>query len=296
MVLLVYLEGLDAQRVSLQDRVTITAESARIGGSQVYLKEGEVFSVEDLLYALIVQSANDAATALAIHYAGSKEAFVEVMNQRAQAMGMKDTVFHSVHGLPPGKGQLPDVSTPRDLARLSQELLKHPDVLMYTSVRERPFRETSAEPFIMRSHNRLLNSMDGCDGLKTGYFRQAGFSIAATAQKKGVRAIAVVLGSENRKVRDGKAKELLSKGLMRLMAAAPAKTPPPPAAVQPEGAAAREQDAPAARVEEEKSNMIQIRKSTFFLLLAIAGGIIVLLAALLVAKTRDAKPRGTYLR
>ena len=127
----------------------MTAEASKIGGSQVYLKENEVFPVDELLYALIVQSANDAATALAIHYAGSKEAFVRLMNKRAQEIGMKDTVFHSVHGLPPGKGQLPDVSTPRDIAKLCRELLKKPDALKYTSTKERAFRADAAEPFIM---------------------------------------------------------------------------------------------------------------------------------------------------
>ena len=226
MDLLILLEAIESNRLHLQDPVTVTAEASRIGGSQVFLKENEVFPIEDLLYSVIVQSANDATTALALHFAGSKEAFVEVMNKRAREIGMKDTVFHSVHGLPPGKDQLPDVSTPRDLAKLSRELLmKHPETLLYTSTRERPFRADAPEPFIMRSHNHLLKTMEGCDGLKTGYFRQAGFSIAATAQKGGVRAIAIVLGSSDRKVRDAKARELLSKGLMELAANAPNPDP-----------------------------------------------------------------------
>ena len=102
MVLLVILDAVDSRHLTLDEPVTVTAESAKIGGSQVYLKEGEVFSVDELLYALIVQSANDAATALAIHYAGSKDAFVGLMNRRAREIGMTSTVFHSVHGLPPG--------------------------------------------------------------------------------------------------------------------------------------------------------------------------------------------------
>ena len=105
MVLLVILEAIDSGHLALAEPIAVTAEAAKMGGSQVYLKEHEVFPVEELLYALIVQSANDAATALAIHYAGSKEAFVDLMNQRARKLGMKDTVFHSVHGLPPSKGQ-----------------------------------------------------------------------------------------------------------------------------------------------------------------------------------------------
>jgi D-alanyl-D-alanine carboxypeptidase (penicillin-binding protein 5/6) len=194
------------------------------------LKENEVFPVNELIYALIVQSANDAATALAIHYAGSKAAFVDLMNRRAQEIGMKDTIFRSVHGLPPGRGQLPDVSTPRDIAKLCRELLKKPGALKYTSTRQRPFRAHAAQPFIMRSHNRLLKTTEGCDGLKTGYFRAAGFSIAATASKRNQRAIAVVLGAQNGRVRDTKAKQLLTRGLTELVLNA---SPPPAPALMP---------------------------------------------------------------
>jgi D-alanyl-D-alanine carboxypeptidase (penicillin-binding protein 5/6) len=227
MVLLVILDAVEAHRLALDEPVTVTAEASRIGGSQVYLKDNEVFPVDELLYALIVQSANDAATALAIHYAGGKEAFVELMNRRAQEIGMRDTIFRSVHGLPPGRGQLPDISTPRDIAKLCRELMKKPGALKYTSTRQRPFRADAAKPFIMRNHNRLLARIEGCDGLKTGYFRAAGFSIAATASGNGQRAIAVVLGASNGKVRDAKAKEMLTKGLMELVmkASPPASAP-----------------------------------------------------------------------
>lgn len=216
MDLLVILEKIDEGVVKLDDMVTVDAETSKIGGSQVYLAEKEVFSVEDLLYALMVQSANDAATALAIHIGGSKEGFVQLMNEKAQQLGMKSTVFHSIHGLPPGKGQEPDVTTPRDLSLLCLALLKHPDTLKYTSVIERPFRINAKEPFIMRNHNHLLSSYAGCDGLKTGFYSAAGFSIAATAQRNGVRVLAIVMGSTNRKTRDAKTAELLSKGFMAI--------------------------------------------------------------------------------
>ncbi|MCJ7686105.1 MAG: D-alanyl-D-alanine carboxypeptidase [Desulfobacteraceae bacterium] len=284
MDLLILLEAIESKRLRLQDPVTVTAEASRIGGSQVFLKENEMFPIEELLYSIIVQSANDAATALALHYEGSKEAFVKVMNKRAREIGMKDTVFHSEHGLPPGKEQLPDVSTPRDLAKLCRELLKHPETLLYTSTRERPFRADAPEPFIMRSHNHLLKTMEGCDGLKTGYFRQAGFSIAATAKKKGVRAIAIVLGSADRKVRDAKARELLSRGLMELAASTPTPTPSP--VVQPGKAETQAQDGVKTEPAEEKNDVIQIRKSTIIVVAAIIAGIIVLLIVLLVVKSK----------
>ena len=285
MVLLIILEGLETNQVSLQDKVTVTAEASKIGGSQVYLKEKEVFPVDELLYALIVQSANDAAVALALHYAGSREGFVDLMNKRAQVLGMKDTVFHSVHGLPPGKNQQPDVSTPRDMAKLCQELLKHPDAMRYASTKERPFRPDTPTPFIMRSHNHLLRNFEGCDGFKTGYFSAAGFSIAATAVKKNVRAIAVVFGSVDRKVRDAKARELLSKGLLELAANAP----PPASAVQ-------EAKAPVyaeANAEAGKKDVIEIKKST----LKIAGIVIVAVIILFVVRSvfRNKKPKGPFM-
>lgn len=216
MVLLVILEKIDAGELSLADKVKVTAEAARMGGSQVYLAEKEVFTVDDLLYALMVQSANDAAVALAIHVAGSKDAFVDLMNRKAQALGMKSTVFCSVHGLPPGAGQKPDVTTPRDMAILCREVVKRPRALLYTSTRERPFRTEAKEPFILRTHNRLLGAVEGCDGLKTGYFRAAGYSISATAARGGKRVIVVVLGSKNRQTRDLKARELIAKSFAAL--------------------------------------------------------------------------------
>jgi D-alanyl-D-alanine carboxypeptidase (penicillin-binding protein 5/6) len=216
MDLLLILEGIDKGHMTLQDKIVVSAEAARMGGSQVYLKEKEVQTVEDLLYALMVQSANDAAVALALHYKGSKETFVELMNTRAEELGMKDTVFHSVHGLPPGRGQLPDVSTARDMARLGRELLRHPEALKYTSIKKRVFRPEAPEPFIMRNHNHLVGSFEGCDGLKTGFFWAAGFSITATATQNGARALVVIMGSVSSRVRDAKARKLLSENLARM--------------------------------------------------------------------------------
>jgi D-alanyl-D-alanine carboxypeptidase (penicillin-binding protein 5/6) len=122
---------------------------------------------------------------------------------------MKDTRFSSVHGLPPAMGQKPDETTAHDLALLSRELIKRQEIFEYTGTRERSFREGK---FILRSHNHLLGQVEGCDGFKTGYFQAAGFSIVATAKREGVRIIAIVMGSKDRKIRDAKAAELLAKG------------------------------------------------------------------------------------
>lgn len=238
MNLLIILELIDQGTVKLDDMVQITPEAAKTGGSQVYLDPKEQFPVEDLLYALSVQSANDAAVALAIHVAGSKEGFVALMNQKAAALGMKDTEFHSVHGLPPSEGQEVDKTTATDLALLCRALASRPDALQYTGTKERPFRDGK---FIMRNHNHLLGAVDGCDGFKTGYFEAGGFSIAATAKRGGVRIIAIVMGSKDRKVRDAKTRELLAKGF----AAVPPKPETIKIAATPQQAAPTKATSPA---------------------------------------------------
>lgn len=213
MDLLVILDRIQQGKNTLEEMVQVSVEAAKTGGSQVYLDSKEQFSIEDLLYALVVQSANDAAVALAEHVGGSKDGFVTLMNQKAAELGMKNTHFYSVHGLPPSEGQKPDETTASDLALLSRSLVSRPDALKYTSTKERGFRDNK---FIMRNHNHLLGQVDGCDGLKTGYFEAAGFSIAATAKKGGVRIIALVMGSKDRKIRDAKTVELLAKGFTLL--------------------------------------------------------------------------------
>src|SRR4030095_6286116 len=181
--------------------------------------------VDEMLYALMVQSANDAAVALAEKVAGSTEAFVALMNQKAQQIGLKNTVFNSVHRLPPGVGQQHDVTTARDFAQLSRYLVtRFPGALQYTSTREHTFRpNVPGKSIVMRTHNHLLAAIDGCDGLKTGYIAAAGFSVAVTAKKNNQRVIAVVLGSRDRLVRDAKAKELVTRGFAALNTA-PATT------------------------------------------------------------------------
>ncbi len=215
MVLLVILDQIEQGTLQLEDMVQVTVEAYKMGGSQVYLDPKEQFSIEDLLYALMIQSANDAAVALASHVAGTKEEFVALMNKKAEELGMKNTRFHSVHGLPPAKGQQVDVTTARDFSILCRELINHPEVFQYTGTREKGFR---GGEFIMRTHNHLLKKVDGCDGFKTGYFTKAGFSIAATAKKGGVRIIAIVMGSKDRNVRDTQATALLTKGFSMIPA------------------------------------------------------------------------------
>ena len=249
MTFFVVMDKVHAKQLTLDTPITVSAEASRTGGSQVYLKQGEVFTVDDLLYALMIQSANDAAVALAVHAAGSKEAFVELMNAKARQLGMANTTFHSPHGLPPGKGQSVDTTTARDLAVLSRELINHGYILRYSAVKERAFREVSSQPFIMRNHNHLLGKLAGCDGLKTGYFTAAGYSLSATVERNGRRIIAVVLGSEDSKTRDFKVMELVEKGFAALPAALPTgKTPSAP--TKPAVAPARPGEIPTVKTDK----------------------------------------------
>ena len=195
-----------------------------MGGSQVYLAEKEVFPVDDLLYALMIQSANDAAMALALHVGGTKAGFVDMMNKRASDLGMLDTRFTSPHGLPPSRGQAADVTTARDVAKLARAVVRDPLALHYSSTLHREFRDGK---FDLRSHNHLLKSYEGCDGLKTGYYSRAGFSIAATAQRNSVRVIAVVMGSRSSTTRDRNAARLLTLGFERAPELVAAAVGPP---------------------------------------------------------------------
>jgi len=236
---------------TLQTPVPVSAASSRIGGTQVWLKEGESFPVEEMLYALMIQSANDCAHALATLFGGTPEGFVVMMNARARELGMTNTTFRSPHGLPPSTRRTADgdLTSPRDLATLSRYLLQHTDVLKYTAIEERVFREGEENGrIVMRNHNHLLGNVAGVDGLKTGYTRGAGFCLVATAFRGGRRIIAVSMGSPSAKIRDLKMAELIARGFAELppsnsplslaplpiapeKAASPIQLAPPPEAV-----------------------------------------------------------------
>ena len=156
MVALVVIEKVAKGEVKLTDQITVSREASKIGGSQVYLKEGEVFSLEDLMKATLIASGNDAAYAIAEHIAGSKDEFVKLMNEKAKSLNMADSEFHSVHGLPPSKGQEADLSSSSDLAMLGRELLKYPKIIEWTSIKSETFR---GGKFIMNNHNKLLTRM-----------------------------------------------------------------------------------------------------------------------------------------
>ena len=206
MLLAVTFDFIKAGKAKLNEIVTTSRKASMMGGSQVYLKQGEKFPLSELLYAITIQSANDACVAVAEHLAGSTDAFVDLMNQKAKELGMRHTHFVSVSGLYVKPG-VHDVTTPRDMAILARYLiLHHPEILKYTSVKVRGFRHGT---FIMRSHNHLLWRFPGMDGLKTGYYHQAGFNLVATAKRGDQRFIVSLFGSTRRKTRDRIVSELM---------------------------------------------------------------------------------------
>ena len=223
MTFLVLHDKLQSGALRLKTPVTVEAADSKIGGTQVWLKEKEVFPVEELLYAMMIQSANDAAYALARTAAGSAAAFVELMNAKAREIGMTHTTFRTPHGLPPSNRRLSegDLTTPHDFAILCRELLLKTDVLTYTSVKTRNFGDgVRATPVVMNNHNHLLGKIAGVDGLKTGFTNGAGFCLSATAQRNGRRIIVVVMGCQDRKIRDIKVAELIERGFAAIPSSA----------------------------------------------------------------------------
>ncbi len=194
--------------LKLSEQIKVSRKAAGMGGSQVYLKEGEVFTLAELMRATMIESANDAAYAIGEFVAGSKKEFIRLMNATASSLRMVNTEFHSLHGLPPSRGQIADVTTCRDLSILARKLLKYPKILEWTSVRRDRFRNGT---FFMTSGNRLLSKMPEVDGLKTGYYRRAGHNIVATAKKKDLRLLVIVLGSPTARIRDAFVTEKFNK-------------------------------------------------------------------------------------
>jgi len=206
---LIVLQRIAENDITMADTVTVSARASVMGGSQVYLKHGERFSVEELLAALAIHSANDAAVALAEHVAGSVEAFLDLMNLEAKELGMNDTTFHSVHGLPPGRGQQRDLTTAYDLAILGRELIQYPEARQWASTKTMPFRDGKFELY---NPNHLVGKYRGLDGIKTGYHTQAGFCVTASAVQKGTRLISVVMGAHSDRARATETTRLLSYG------------------------------------------------------------------------------------
>ena len=209
MLMLIVMEKLRAGELHLSDSISASAHASKMGGSQVYLREGEVFTLEEMMKAIAIASANDACVVIAEHISTTVEGFLELMNERAKALGMDDTHFETVHGLPPTNGNAGDLTSAHDMAVLARELTKYPDLLAWSAIKEDSLR---GGKFILTNTNKLVYQFPGVDGLKTGFHAQAGFNITATAQRDGLRMIAVVMGAPNSSVRFDEAKRLLAMG------------------------------------------------------------------------------------
>lgn len=220
MTLLVVMDEIKSGDLSLDDKVTVSARASRMGGSQVYLKQGEVFPVRDLIAATHVHSANDAAMALAEHVAGTGEAFVQMMRAKATELGLKNTEIHSPDGLPAGEGEGLDVMSPADLARVGMEILKHPMLRELGTMQTMPFRDGT---FTMYNPNRLLKIYPNATGIKTGYHGSAGFCVTASARKGNMDLIAVVMGSQRREDNFNSAAKLLAEAFAKHQMAAAIK-------------------------------------------------------------------------
>ena len=218
MTILMCLEAVDSGRVSLDDRLTISKNASGMGGSQVLLDTGEVQTLDILLKSTVVGSANDAAVAIAEHLYGSQELFVKQMNARAQALGMKDTVFVNCTGLP-AQGQH---TTARDVARMAAALFGHELYYKYAGIWMDKVDHGDGRVTDLTNTNRLIRFYDGCDGGKTGSTNEAGYCIAATARRGGMRLIAVVLGGSSGKKRFACAEKMFDHGFAnyRLLTAA----------------------------------------------------------------------------
>jgi D-alanyl-D-alanine carboxypeptidase (penicillin-binding protein 5/6) len=209
MLMLIVMEKLRAGDLHLSDTITASGHASQMGGSQIYLSEGESFTLEEMMKAIAIASANDACVAVAEHISGTVEGFLDVMNERAQALDMHDTHFGTVHGLPPTNGDPGDLTSAHDMAILARELIKYPEILTWSAMREDSLRDGK---FILTNTNKLVYHFPGVDGLKTGFHAQAGFNVTATAQRSGLRMIAVVMGAPNSTVRFDEAKRLLAMG------------------------------------------------------------------------------------
>lgn len=207
MTLLLVMEAIENGSISKDDTVCVSGYAAGMGGSQVFLEEGEEMTVEELIKCTVIASGNDSAVALAEHVAGSEESFVRKMNERAGELGLKNTNFENVTGL--DDTTVNHVSSALDIAIMSRELIKHSLITEYSSIWQDTIRNGE---FTLTNTNRLVRFYEGCNGLKTGSTDKAGYCISATAKRGDMQLIAVVMGAPTRDVRNSIAKTLLDTG------------------------------------------------------------------------------------
>ncbi len=208
MTLLIIMEKIEDGSIKLTDKVTISTNASNMGGSQVFLNPNEVMSVDDLIKSICIASANDSAVAMAEYIAGSEEKFVNLMNEKVKALGLKNTNFANVHGLDNDN----HYSCAYDMAIIARELIKHEKILEYSSIYEEYLKKNDGSSIWMVNTNKLIRYYKGLDGLKTGYTTTAGYCLTATAKRNDMRLISVVMGEETSEMRSKDTIELMDYG------------------------------------------------------------------------------------
>ena len=199
------MESIESGVLKWDQKITVSENASSMGGSQILLETGEKMTVQDLFKGVSIASGNDAVVALAEAIAGSEAGFVDMMNKRAKELGLKNTNFKTPHGLDAAN----HYSSARDMSTIAKELVKHEKVLEFTSVYEDYLRENTDRKIWLVNTNKLVRFYDGVDGLKTGYTKDAGYCLTATAKKDGMRIIAVVMGEPDSKTRNKEVSEML---------------------------------------------------------------------------------------
>lgn len=205
MTLLLIMEALESEALTLDEEITISETAASMGGSQVFLAAGEVMSVNDLIKAIAIASGNDASVALAERIAGTEQSFVKMMNEKVTELGLNHTHFDNASGLP-GENHY---TTAYDMAMIAKELLKYENIVEYTSIYEDYLRKGEENEFWLVNTNKLVHFSPHVDGLKTGYTSEAKYCLTATAKKDNMRVVSVVMGAENIKDRNEMTMNLL---------------------------------------------------------------------------------------
>lgn len=206
--MLMVMEAIDNGNLKFEDKVTISEEAANMGGSQVFLQAGEVYTVYDLLKSVAIASGNDAVVALAEKIGGSQSGFIDMLNKRLKEIGATNTNFVNAHGLD-AEGHY---STARDMSIIARELLKHPKILEFTSIYEEYLEKNDGSRIWLVNTNKLVRFYDGVDGLKTGFTKIAGYCLTATASKNNFRLISVVMGEDTSENRSSDTVKMLNYG------------------------------------------------------------------------------------
>ncbi|WP_026689400.1 D-alanyl-D-alanine carboxypeptidase family protein [Alteribacter aurantiacus] len=205
MTMLLIMEAVDNGKITLDEKVRTSERAASMGGSQIFLEPGEEMTVDEMLKGIAIASGNDASVAMAEHLAGTEDEFVNMMNAKAKELGLKDTNFLNSNGLPEAN----HYTTAHDMAMMARELLKYENITDYTSLYEDYLRADSDKKFWLVNTNKLVKFYPGVDGLKTGFTREAKYCLTATANKKDMRVIAVVMGASTPKERNRQITEML---------------------------------------------------------------------------------------